>query len=169
MNVEARTPQEIVVGIDASAAARAALLWAADQSAVTGSPLRVVHAWQMTAAQVESATPAFWETSVADARARATRWVRDALGPRATTVHWVLDVAEGPAGSVLVQRSRTASAVVLGTGEHSGLRRLVSGSVSHYVLSHALPPVVAVRAETVRRPDDPSLVSAGAGPDPVQT
>ena len=161
MNVEEHG-HEIVVGIDASAAARAALRWAAAQARLTGAPLRVVHAWQMTAAQVESATPAFWETSVADARARATRWVHDALGADAVALHWVLDVAEGPAGSVLVQRSRTASAVVVGTGEHSGLRRVVSGSVSHYVLSHALPPVVAVRPDPVQ--DGPRLVTAAADP-----
>ncbi len=137
---------EIVVGIDASPAAAAALRWAAGQSRATGAPLHVVHSWQMNAVQVESATPAFVEVSVTDARARATRWVLDALGDDAASLPWVLDVAEGPAGQVLVERSRHADSVVLGTGEHVGLRRLLSGSVSHYVLTHAVPPVVAVRA-----------------------
>jgi hypothetical protein len=36
---------------------------------------------------------------------------------------------------------------VLGTREHTGLRRAVVGSVSHYCLSHAVPPVVAVPAD----------------------
>lgn len=141
--------RELVVGMDGNPAAAAALNWAADQSAATGVPIRIVHVWQLNAAQVESATPSFWEASVADARARATRWVLSALQERATTVTWVLDVAEGPTGAVLTERSRNAAAVVLGTGEHHGMRRLLSGSVSHYVLSHAQPPVVAVRAAPV--------------------
>jgi hypothetical protein len=34
--------------------------------------------------------------------------------------------------------------LVVGTREHTGVRRLVGGSVSHYCLSHASCPVVAV-------------------------
>lgn len=149
MNDQVGQTSELVVGMDGSSAAAAALNWAADQSVATGAPIRIVHVWQLGAAQVESATPSFYEASVADARARATRWVQSALQERATTVPWVLDVAEGPTGAVLTERSRHATAVVLGTGEHHGLRRLLTGSVSHYVLSHALPPVIAVRAAPV--------------------
>jgi nucleotide-binding universal stress UspA family protein len=61
----------------------------------------------------------------------------------------VLDVVEGPAGPVLVERARRAALLVVGTREHVGLRRLVAGSVSHYCLSHAECPVVAV-AEKIR-------------------
>ena len=146
MNEQVGETREIVVGMNGSPAAAAALNWAADQSVATGVPIRIGHVWQLGAAQVESATPSFWAASVADARARATRWVLSALRERATVVPWVLDVAEGPTGAVLTERSRHAAAVVLGTGEHHGLRRLLTGSVSHYVLSHAQPPVIAVRA-----------------------
>lgn len=149
---------EIVVGLDGSPAAAAALVWAADHSRATGVPLRVVHCWQLNASQVEATVPSFWEASVADARARATSWVLDALGSGAATVRWVLDVAEGLPGPVLVARSSAATAVVLGTGEHVGIRRLLTGSVSHYVLTHALPPVVAVRAPVVT-PGGPRALS----------
>jgi Universal stress protein UspA and related nucleotide-binding proteins len=140
------TAKEIVVGVGGSPAASAALGWAAEQSRVTGVPLRIVHVWQMTASPVGATRTAFWVASAADARARATRWVLDTLGGSAATVHWVLDIVEGPPGPILVARSRDASLLVLGTGEHVGLRRLVTGSVSHYALSHSIAPVVAVRA-----------------------
>jgi nucleotide-binding universal stress UspA family protein len=140
------TTREIVVGVGGSAAAAAALGWAAEQSRVTGVPLRIVHAWQITASPVGATRTSFWVASAADARARATRWVLDTLGDRAATVRWVLDIVEGPPGPILVARSCHASLLVLGTGEHVGLRRLVTGSVSHYALSHSLAPVVAVRA-----------------------
>jgi hypothetical protein len=39
-----------------------------------------------------------------------------------------------------------AALSVVGTREHVGLGRLLSGSVSHYCLSHALCPIVAAPA-----------------------
>ena len=92
---------------------------------------------------------AAWEAAAADARARATRWVLDTLGGTAAGLRWTLETAEGAPGPVLVARSRGARLLVLGTREHIGLRRAVVGSVSHYCLSHAVPPVVAVPADIV--------------------
>jgi nucleotide-binding universal stress UspA family protein len=140
------TAREIVVGVGGSPAAAAALGWAAEQSRLTGVPLRIVHAWQIASSPVGITSTSFWVASAADARARATRWVLDTLGTRSATVRWVLDIVEGPPGPILVERSRAASLLVLGTGEHVGLRRLVTGSVSHYALSHSVAPVVAVPA-----------------------
>ena len=45
-----------------------------------------------------------------------------------------------------MRRSKDAKLVVVGTREHVGLDRLLAGSVSHYCLSHAACPVVAVPA-----------------------
>ena len=70
----------------------------------------------------------------------------DTLGGDAAQVRWTLEVQEGGAGPELVAVSRGDRLVVVGTREHTGLRRAVSGSVSHYVLSHADVPVVAVPA-----------------------
>jgi nucleotide-binding universal stress UspA family protein len=151
--------REIVVGVGGSPAAAAALSWAAEHSRLTGVPLRIVHVWQMTASPLGAPSASLWEASGADARARATRWVLDTLGGGAATVRWVLDIAEGSPGPILVDRAREATLLVLGTGEHVGLRRLVSGSISHYALSHSVPPVVAVRAA--------ETPSGGPAPDSV--
>lgn len=142
---EQQTTDDIVVGIDGSAASAAALSWAAAQAEATGRPLQVVHSWQLRAAEVEGAGDAFRAVATADARARATRWVQAALGTD-TTTPWTLAIVEGPAGPALVFHSRAASLLVVGTGAHNGLRRIPRGSVSHYALSHAVPPVVAVHA-----------------------
>ncbi|HEX7188025.1 MAG TPA: universal stress protein [Actinomycetes bacterium] len=149
--------QEIVVGIDESRASAAALRWAADHSHATGLPLRLVRAWQISAAAstaVTSGAGQYLEAAAADARARATRWVLDTLGGDAARVRWTLEVHEGGAGPVLVAVSHGARLVVVGTHEHTGLRRAVSGSVSHYVLSHADGPVVAVPAPVEQALDD---------------
>lgn len=136
---------EIVVGLDDSPSAAAALRWAAEQSRVTGLPLRALCAWQLTSK--DRGSKDFAKAASADARARATRRVMDALGTSAADVRWSLDVVEGPPGPALVKRSRGARLLVLGACQHAGLRRVEIGSVSHYCLSHAEPPVVAVPAD----------------------
>lgn len=144
-----RLVSEIVVGLDGSASAQAALRWAADQSRRTGAPLRVVHTWQLSALAAAAASPGAIDYSAAvetDARAVATRWVRDTLGDDADDLRWTLDIVEGSPGPALVARSAAARLLVIGTREHTGIRRAVVGSVSHYCLSHAAPPVVAVPA-----------------------
>ena len=84
--------------------------------------------------------------AASDARAVATRWVLDTLGGAAAEIRWTLDIVEGAPGPALVARAAGATLLVLGTREHTGLRRAVLGSVSHYCLSHAASPVVAVPA-----------------------
>jgi nucleotide-binding universal stress UspA family protein len=132
--------------MDGSRGATAALRWAVDYTRLRMSPLVVVHAWAIPANQVMEAavSEALFQTAATDARARATSWVLDALGEAAPAQPWSLDVVEGQPGPVLVDRSRGAELLVLGTGEHVGLRRVLSGSVGHYCLSHTRCPMVAV-------------------------
>ncbi|MEP6760322.1 MAG: universal stress protein [Sporichthyaceae bacterium] len=134
---------EIVVGLDDSPSAAAALRWAAEHARATGLPLRALIAWQLKSDDRAAGSKA----ASADARARATRRVLDTLGSSAAEVRWSLDVVEGPPGPALVNRSRGARLLVLGSRQHSGLRRIVLGSVSQYCLTHAEPPVVAVPAD----------------------
>lgn len=138
--------QVVVVGVDGSRSASTALRWAVDYTRRHVAPLRVVHAWELPANQVMEAAVSeeLFRTAATDARARATSWVLDALGEAAPAQPWSLDVVEGQPGPVLVDRSRDAELLVLGTGEHVGLRRVLSGSVGHYCLSHTRCPMVAV-------------------------
>jgi nucleotide-binding universal stress UspA family protein len=155
---------EIVVGIDHSPASAAALRWAAEQSKATETPMRLVNTWQLSAAAsaaVISGAAEYLEAASGDARARATRWVLDTLGGDTAQVRWTLEVHEGGAGPVLVTTAHGARMLVVGTHEHTGLRRAVSGSVSHYALSHADVPVVAVPAA---RADVPMARSGRAAP-----
>ncbi len=157
----------IVVGVDNSVPSAAALRWAAEEARLRHASLRVVYTWELTCAEEYTAGVQLREVSAVDARARATSWVADALGesPRPT---WTLDIIEGPPGPALVARSREAELLVVGTREHVGVRRFVAGSVSHYCVSHASCPVVAVPAEGPPAPAsvpaaqaDPILVSQG--------
>ena len=165
--VQVPVTAKIVVGLNDSPSAAAALHWATEQSRMSGLPLRVVHAWQLKAIEVAAASAELWEAASADARARATRWVLDTLGGSAAEVRWTLDIVEGPPGPALVSRSRGARLLVLGTREHTGLRRAVLGSVSHYCLSHADPPVVAVPASQEATPAVGTVTGVLATPGPL--
>ena len=58
----------------------------------------------------------------------------------------MIQFAQGEVGPVLVHQAEHAALLIVGTREHVGLGRLLAGSVSHFCLSHALCPVVAVPA-----------------------
>jgi nucleotide-binding universal stress UspA family protein len=141
------TAPAIVVGVDDSAGSREALRWAANESRLTGLPLCILHAWQkddLPAASTRATDYA--QACAADARARATRWTRDTLGDDTVKNRWTLEIVEGAAGPALVNRSRSAGVLVLGTAAHTGQRHVVGGSVSRYCKAHAVAPVVAVPA-----------------------
>jgi nucleotide-binding universal stress UspA family protein len=65
----------------------------------------------------------------------------EAVGPQPG---WVLQFARGDAGPVLVDRSRHATALVIGRPAFTGASRLLVGSVAHHCLRHATCPVVTV-------------------------
>lgn len=146
------TRTQIVLGIDDSPTSRAALRWAADYARLTGCSLRAIHALPVAAA------PAEWpSTDLAGERIVPPEQVNESCRVRVTNtfeaVHpslgWLLHFVEGDAGPVLVHESEHSQLLVIGTREHTGLARIVIGSVSHYCLSHAHCPVVAVPAPPV--------------------
>jgi nucleotide-binding universal stress UspA family protein len=139
---------EIVVGVDLSPPAGAALAWAAKQARATGQTLRAVHAVDVSpafnmelgmgaaAVPVDAAAmdPAYRDPIAA---------IFEAIRPEP---NWHLRFSSGEPGPVLVAESDGAGLLVVGTKEHVGIGRLVSGSVSHYCISRAQRPVVAVPA-----------------------
>jgi nucleotide-binding universal stress UspA family protein len=137
---------EIIVGLDHSLSARAALDWAAQQARATGQTLRAVHVISASSTYSMAlggvAVPV--EPSEMDAPHReAVTVVFDSMQPE---LGWELKFFSGEAGPILVAESVGAALLVVGTKEHVGIGRLISGSVSHYCLSHANCPVVAVPA-----------------------
>jgi nucleotide-binding universal stress UspA family protein len=140
---------EIVVGLDDSPSAKAALHWAADQAKTLGAVLRAVHVldWPYGLSSAGFPAPAnFMDVNrdeIEEPYRQAIAAVFQAISPPSD---WILRFASGDTGRVLVQQSTDARLLVVGTREHVGLGRLLNGSVSHYCLSHAACPVVAVPA-----------------------
>jgi nucleotide-binding universal stress UspA family protein len=146
---------EIVVGLDDSPSGKAALDWAAQQARSTGAVLRAVHAldwpYGLSSAGFPSpmdVTNVTWE-EIQESYRQAITAVFDAVSP---DPDWILQFASGDAGQVLVRQSKDARLLVVGTREHVGLGRVLTSSVSHYCLSRALCPVVAVPAPLLERP-----------------
>jgi nucleotide-binding universal stress UspA family protein len=144
---------DIVVGLDDSPSAWAALTWAAGYARSTGARLRAVHVLDRPEAWEAYETPVVSSFVYPDADALDPVWTVRArtvfakLEPEPT---WTLQFAKGHPGQVMVETSRDASLLVLGTREHRGMGRLLNGSVSHYCINHAACPVVAV---PTTRPD----------------
>ena len=136
--------QHIVVGVDDSPQSEAAVRWAAAQAVLAHAELRLVHAWPLEPSDMYGSTAEIRADVLPDLRARLTDMVTTAIGPSSDHLPWTLEIIQGAPGPILVELARSARLLVLGTGEHAGVRRLVKGSVSHYCLSHAQGPVVAV-------------------------
>ena len=157
---------EIVVGLDDSPSGQAALDWAAEHARSVGAVLRAVHVldWPYGLSSAGFPAPAnFMELGreeIEDSYRRAITAVFEAVSPASD---WTLQFASGDTGQVLVQQSKDARLLVVGTREHVGLGRLLTGSVSHHCLSHAVCPVVAVPAPAAgRRREDSEIVAPAA-------
>jgi nucleotide-binding universal stress UspA family protein len=149
----------VIVGLDGSSAAAKALAWAWDMARATGRTLQVVHTWHGDSAPAYVSMADLYREGKLAARQDAYEWVAAAVVDDGT-VSWRLEVLQGSAGPVLVQAAADEDdcVLVVGTHEHQGLGRVLHGSVSHYVLTHAPCPVVAVP------PPAPELVTVHADP-----
>lgn len=135
----------IVVGIDGSPEAGAALQFALAEAKLRGSRLRVVCAWEPpSAAYVGEAFAA--SPDVFDAAERhADEILRAAIAEAAAVSVDVEAVAvEGRPASVLVEQAAGAELLVVGSRGLGATKRLLLGSVSQDVAHHAPCPLVIV-------------------------
>lgn len=143
------TKATIIVGLDQSDSARAALEWAAEHARLTGSPLRAISIVDWPTGLVGAADGGlpleallyYPNKEQSQDLQQATQRIFDQVNPN---TGWDLQFRVGHVGRILAEESRDAALLVIGTGEHVGLGRVLIGSTSHYCLSHASCPVVAV-------------------------
>ena len=149
---------EVVVGLDDSRGAVAALRWAAAYARRFGLRLAAIHVSPFLADP-----PAGWSPDSAPPEDRSD-YELGMMAGRARTIftsidpdpEWRLHFLGGRPGRTLVDVARDAQMLALGAREHTGIGRLLAGSVSHYCLSHSTVPVTAVPA-----PDDSDGVESG--------
>lgn len=129
----------IVAGVDGSECSLEALRWAARQAELTGAELHAVMAWSLP--EIYSYTPRDFE---GDARKTLEDAIEQALGKQ-PRVSVIAQVVEGHAAVALIDASRDAQLLVVGSQGHGAFTGMLLGSVSQHCVGHAHCPVVVVR------------------------
>ena len=132
------TETSVIAGFDGSADAERALAWAADHAEAVHRPLRVciargdLHQLSRWADQ--------WTAGLAQEWADDARSLLDERG-----VDGEVEIADGNAAPVLIDRSKPESLVVVGSRGRGVFDGIAVGSVAQHVARQAGGPVVVVR------------------------
>ncbi|WP_205326127.1 universal stress protein [Glycomyces sp. YM15] len=138
--------ERVVVGIDGSPTSMRALRWALRYAERTGARIEAVHAWQ---------TPTSYGAPLAvlpgeDFAAKAEQAVNESVdrelgGRRDLEVERIADMGYAP--KVLIEHSKKADLLVVGSRGRGGFTGTLLGSVSLHCVTNAACPVVVVRAK----------------------
>ncbi|GAQ50383.1 universal stress protein [Streptomyces acidiscabies] len=137
----------VVVGVDGSESSLRAVDFAADEAALRGAPLRLVHAslWERyegSSLAENLGRPA--ERVTAEDILRTAEQRATLRGPG---LEVSLDVLPEEPEYALIREGRDASLLVVGTRGRGGLAELLLGSVSLAVAARAACPVIVVRGD----------------------
>jgi nucleotide-binding universal stress UspA family protein len=153
----------VVVGLDDSDIARAALSTAVDQATRSGAEIEAVVAHEH---------PDYWSDLYAvtapplgesqeHARRRGEQIVAEVLAAAEGERPEVRVVAvEGPPGPALVRETAGASLLVVGCRSRSQLRGMALGSAALHSVLHASVPVMVVHPRRAARPAEPLPAAA---------
>ncbi|WP_190813029.1 universal stress protein [Saccharopolyspora pogona] len=142
------TERRIVVGVNGSVSAKAALRWAVEQAELTGTAVHAVIAWEFPAfyALVCSweGQPVPPEEFEENARLNLDRTVDLVECETATEVEIRREVRCGHPTQVLLEAAESAALLVLGNRGYNFFYEALLGSVSRRCAVHARCPVVVV-------------------------
>lgn len=142
----------LVVGVDGSPTATLAVRWAAREAVLRDASLELVSAWEVPVtgvgfgygfAPVPDEMLKGLVQGAEELLAKEAEQARDVAPDLDITTR----VAEGPAAPALIDASRDADMLVVGSRGMGGFRELLLGSVSAQCAHHAACPVVIVRHE----------------------
>jgi len=141
--------ETIVVGVDGSQCARAALEFAAREAALREARLRIICAWEIPPAVFAGGfAPGLDQPTLDGFRDGAETVVREAVAAAQqlqSTIECEGKAVQGQPAEVLLQEAREADLIVVGNRGHGGVASLLLGSISHQVVHHASCPVTVVR------------------------
>ncbi len=144
--------EKIVVGVDGSASSIDALRRAARIATALDLPVDAVATWEIPplAAAYPTYLPDDWSPEQ-DARTLLAGAVAKAFPDGAPAgLHQI--VANGPAAPVLIEQSKGAFLLVLGSRGRGGFAGLLLGSVSQACAEHAHCPVLVMHGEAEETP-----------------
>jgi nucleotide-binding universal stress UspA family protein len=138
--------KRIVVGVDGSAGARHALIWAVEEAARRGAKVEVVHAWHHPYVPGGPLAPIPLPASdsvESDARRVLDHAIASVDASRLADPIEEISVCGG-AAATLLDVAKGADLLVVGSRGRGGFTGLLLGSVSQQVAAHATCPVVIV-------------------------
>ncbi|HLI44036.1 MAG TPA: universal stress protein [Acidimicrobiales bacterium] len=140
------TTGRVVVGVDGSAAARVALSWAAEVASWRHWTLHLVHAWHINyPAGVYGLDFGLFEKSMQEAAEELVATLEAEVGSAHPALEIRHTVGEGAPARMLVEASKGAELLVVGSRGLGGFSSLALGSVGQSCVHHAHCPVLVVR------------------------
>ncbi len=141
--------ETVVVGVDGSECARAALSYAVEEAARRGARLRIVSAWHVPGVALSGGFGADLDQSTFDALRAGAQEIVDGAVAEVHRLQPSLEcegeAIEGQASAALLEEAGGAGLIVVGNRGRGGFASLMLGSVSQQVVHHAACPVVVVR------------------------
>ncbi len=148
MTTESTGQQLVVVGVDGSEQSAAALAWAARYAAATGARVRAILAWHYPGAvggpAIEVAPDAIHRQTEAQMREILDGVVARVYGGQAPAGVEAM-LGYGHADQVLIEASKEADLLVVGSRGHREFAGMLVGSVSLHCVASASCPVVVIR------------------------
>jgi nucleotide-binding universal stress UspA family protein len=144
----ATTPavERIVVGLDGSEPSLNALRWAGRMAVLIGAQVDVITSWEYPVSYGVAAVPVDWRPDL-DAAEVASAAIETVFGADVPAgLH--AEVVEGHPAKVLLDASKGASMLVVGSRGHGGFTGLLLGSVSSQCAELATCPVVVVHGQS---------------------
>jgi nucleotide-binding universal stress UspA family protein len=142
---------KIVVGVDGSSHSEKALQWAAHLGATFGAEIVAVAAWDYPASIGWASVPDEWHPDQ-DMEKVLKETLDSVFGDHLpATLRTV--VREGGAAKVLLDESKGATMLIVGSRGHGGFAGLLLGSVSTNVAEHAGCPVLVIHGHNTPPPD----------------
>jgi len=138
--------ERIVVGVDGSETAQAALRWAVDEARRRDANVEAVFAWHQP---FVTGYAYMGETDLGNFEEEAQQILDTAVDALdATGIHIERKLVTGGAAPALVDEAKGAALVVVGSRGRGGFAGLLLGSVSQQVAHHAPCPVVIIPPAT---------------------
>jgi nucleotide-binding universal stress UspA family protein len=137
-------PTRIVVGVDGSPVALLALDFAIDEARLRHADLHVTYAYAAIASALTGSTGKdYYEQVENDARELLQGILASAPSTEGVQVEWL--AVPGNPSEVLIEASKEADLLVVGSRGVGGFMGLIMGSVSTQCVHYSLCPVLVVR------------------------
>ncbi|PRY55969.1 universal stress protein [Glycomyces artemisiae] len=137
--------ERVVVGVDGSPVSMEALAWALRYAEKTGAAVAAVYGWQPPVVYGTAVEAVPGESFTETAERALNESVDAALDGREDLVV-ERTAALGHPAKVLIEQSKTAGLLVVGSRGQGGIKGTLLGSVSLHCVTNADCPVVVIRA-----------------------